>query len=58
LQAAAALQDNDIIVEPVRLGHIATYIAEDQMPSVHIVSYALHLLLLSFVLKRPAVLQS
>jgi hypothetical protein len=42
------LQDNDITTEPVRLGRIATYIAEDQQSSLNDVSQAVHLMLLNF----------
>lgn len=53
-QAAAALQDNDITVEPVRLGRIAAYVAEDQRSSLNDVSQAVHLVLLKLRLWAEA----
>ena len=45
---AAALQDNDITVKPLRLGHISAYIAKDQHSSSEDVSQRVHLMLLTF----------
>lgn len=48
------MQDNDITVEPVRLGRISAYIAEDQHTSSNDVSQGVNLMLLNFRLCAEA----